>query len=388
MGERKGQNKYYPPDYDPKKGGLNKWQGTHALRERARKLHMGILIIRFEMPFNVWCDGCGNHVGMGVRYNAEKKKVGMYYTTPLYEFKMKCHLCTNHFIIRTDPKNFDYELVDGLRRQEKRWDMASNEQIASTEKEKRQKLATDAMYKLEHGEIDAAKSKLLEPELNRLQSFQHRLKDDFSRNQELRRIFRTTKKQVAEQSKKDNLLLAKSSLVIKLVPENEEDVKLASLISKYKTVQGSDEKAKTVIEKLDNESIFDHQPCSSKSLTLRKTPSTSITDCVLRGSLKRPIDNRRLIETSVRKGFLREKMAKSQECDAKTNDLLAGSITLNNKKIINNTKSNQAGGRTFDEEKNDNDCKTEASKLNSNLSGLGLIGQFYDSSSSDEISND
>ena len=67
MGERKGQNMYYPPDYDPRKGGLNKSQGTHALRERARKLHLGILIIRFEMPYNIWCEGCGNHIGMGVR---------------------------------------------------------------------------------------------------------------------------------------------------------------------------------------------------------------------------------------------------------------------------------------------------------------------------------
>lgn len=74
MGERKGTNLYYPPDYDPHVGGLNKFLGTHALRERARKLHMGILIVRFEMPYNIWCDGCNNHIGMGVRYNAEKKK--------------------------------------------------------------------------------------------------------------------------------------------------------------------------------------------------------------------------------------------------------------------------------------------------------------------------
>lgn len=67
QGERKGVNKYYPPDYDPSKGGLNKFQGTHALRERARKLHMGILIIRFEMPYNIWCEGCENHIGTGVR---------------------------------------------------------------------------------------------------------------------------------------------------------------------------------------------------------------------------------------------------------------------------------------------------------------------------------
>lgn len=103
MGERKGTNLYYPPDYDPHVGGLNKFLGTHALRERARKLHMGILIVRFEMPYNIWCDGCGNHVGMGVRYNAEKKKIGMYYSTPLYQFRMKCHLCDNHFEIKTDP---------------------------------------------------------------------------------------------------------------------------------------------------------------------------------------------------------------------------------------------------------------------------------------------
>ena len=67
QGERKGVNKYYPPDYDPSKGGLNKSQGTHALRERARKLHLGILIIRFEMPYNIWCEGCENHIGTGVR---------------------------------------------------------------------------------------------------------------------------------------------------------------------------------------------------------------------------------------------------------------------------------------------------------------------------------
>lgn len=110
MGERKGTNLYYPPDYDPRVGGLNKFLGTHALRERARKLHMGILIVRFEMPYNIWCDGCNNHIGMGVRYNAEKKKIGMYYSTPLYQFRMKCHLCDNYFEIKTDPAVSNYIL--------------------------------------------------------------------------------------------------------------------------------------------------------------------------------------------------------------------------------------------------------------------------------------
>ena len=134
MGERKGVNKWYPPDYDPTKGGLNKWQGTHALRERAKKIHLGILIIRFEMPYNIWCEGCGIHIGMGVRYNSEKRKVGMYYTTPIYQFRMKCHLCPNHIEIKTDPGNLDYVIVSGARRQEKRFEATENGTVVPDEK--------------------------------------------------------------------------------------------------------------------------------------------------------------------------------------------------------------------------------------------------------------
>ena len=49
MGERKGQNFYYPPDFNYKvHGNLNRYHGTHALRERAAKIGQGILIIRSD----------------------------------------------------------------------------------------------------------------------------------------------------------------------------------------------------------------------------------------------------------------------------------------------------------------------------------------------------
>ena len=104
MAERKAQNKWYPPDWDPKMGSLNKYHGTHALRERANKLHLGILVIRFEMPFNIWCGQCNAHIGKGVRYNAQKKAVGNYFTTKIYEFAMTCHLCGGRIVVRTNPK--------------------------------------------------------------------------------------------------------------------------------------------------------------------------------------------------------------------------------------------------------------------------------------------
>lgn len=39
-------------------------------------VHM-VLCCRFEVPFNIWCDTCGEHIAKGVRFNAEKKQVRM-----------------------------------------------------------------------------------------------------------------------------------------------------------------------------------------------------------------------------------------------------------------------------------------------------------------------
>ncbi|XP_047990175.1 coiled-coil domain-containing protein 130 homolog [Leguminivora glycinivorella] len=232
MGERKGQNLYYPPDYDPKVGGLNKFLGTHALRERARKLHMGILIIRFEMPYNIWCDGCNNHIGMGVRYNAEKTKIGMYYTTPVYQFRMKCHLCDNHFEIKTDPGNLDYVIVSGARRQENRWDPTENGQVVPETKETQKKLFDDAMFRLEHKTGDEDTAKQDKPRLGRLVGRNESVwKDDYEANCSLRRNFRKRRKELEESAVNDSLLLARSSLDINLLPESEEDRHMATLLS-------------------------------------------------------------------------------------------------------------------------------------------------------------
>ena len=40
-----------------------------------------VLNFRFEMPFNIWCGGCNSMIAKGVRFNAEKRKVGNYYFT-------------------------------------------------------------------------------------------------------------------------------------------------------------------------------------------------------------------------------------------------------------------------------------------------------------------
>ncbi|KAH0833130.1 CWC16 protein [Lanmaoa asiatica] len=63
---------------------------------------------------------------MGVRYNAEKKKVGSYYSTPIYSFRCKCHLCDGWFEIQTDPKNTRYVVVSGARQKDEEWNPEEN----------------------------------------------------------------------------------------------------------------------------------------------------------------------------------------------------------------------------------------------------------------------
>lgn len=237
MGERKGQNHYYPPDFfsNPKMmaKGLNAYHGTHALRERGKKWETEkILTIRFEMPYNIWCDGCKNHIGMGVRYNAEKKKVGNYYSTSVYQFRMKCHLCDNYFDIKTDPGNLDYEIVSGARRQENRWDPTQNEQIVPETKETQRRMFDDAMFKLEHGSKDEKAADDSKPVLSKL--FQRNddvWRDNFEANSKLRAEFRKTKKEIKASEEADSKVLSRASLTgIKLLPETDEDRQLASLL--------------------------------------------------------------------------------------------------------------------------------------------------------------
>ena len=98
-------NYYYPPNWTPSDGSLNKFHGTHPLGNRASKLKsQGILVIRFEIPFNIWCDKCGSIITQGTRFNADKKAVGNYFSTRIYSFTFNCAKCKNKIEIQTDPK--------------------------------------------------------------------------------------------------------------------------------------------------------------------------------------------------------------------------------------------------------------------------------------------
>lgn len=275
MGERKGVNKYYPPDFNPEKhGSLNRYHHSHPLRERARKLSQGILVIRFEMPYNIWCDGCKNHIGMGVRYNAEKKKVGNYYTTPIYRFRMKCHLCVNYIEMQTDPASCDYVIVSGARRKEERWDPGDNAQVLATEHETKQKLEQDAMFRLEHGEADRRTLHQALPSLSRLQEAQSAWKNDFALNSLLRKRFREKKKALQEEEMRDQALKARASLHIPLLPEAAEDRRLAALLT-LRAPDSYEDRQRLKRTEISARSWFPGTPGTPGCAPRRRPPATS-----------------------------------------------------------------------------------------------------------------
>ncbi|KAJ0295257.1 hypothetical protein COL922a_014075, partial [Colletotrichum nupharicola] len=98
--------RYVPPDLEGTTTG-NALHSKHPLGSRARHLQTkGALI--------------------GVRFNAEKKKVGNYHSTPIYSFRFKHSVCGGWIEIRTDPKNTAYVVTEGGRRRDYGVDEAGN----------------------------------------------------------------------------------------------------------------------------------------------------------------------------------------------------------------------------------------------------------------------
>lgn len=245
----RADNFYYPPEWEPKKGGLNKFNGQHALRERARKIDQGILIIRFEMPFNIWCGGCESMIAKGVRFNAEKKQVGNYYSTKIWSFTMKAACCRHEIVIQTDPQNCEYLIISGARKKVEEYDAEDAETLVLPVDDDKNKLA-DPFKRLEHQEGDLKKKKEAEPVLVRLQRISDsRHSDDYALNKSLRSRLRDQKKRVAEEEANSR----KAGFGIRLLPNSEEDAVHASGI-KFATKFEKNRKDKRAL--IQSASIF------------------------------------------------------------------------------------------------------------------------------------
>lgn len=115
---------------------------------------------------------------MGVRYNAEKKKIGNYYSTPIYSFRCKCHLCSGWFEIQTDPKNTRYVVTSGARQKDEDWNPEDNGGFAIHDTEDKEK-PVDPLVALEKStESQDYLMKVQAPRLQEIQDMSDRHNED------------------------------------------------------------------------------------------------------------------------------------------------------------------------------------------------------------------
>ncbi|KAF3917876.1 hypothetical protein ABW20_dc0107386 [Dactylellina cionopaga] len=256
--------RYIPPDWDPSKVNWNKQGGkSHALGNRASKLaSQGVLTVRFETPFNIWCEHCSNHIAQGVRFNAEKKKIGNYYSTPIFSFRIKHTVCNGWIEIHTDPQNTTYKVVEGGKRQtEADPDREGIIRIKDPEEIAR---LENPFAKLEQIATDKVEQSQNAKRLDELYRLSDRMWDDpYTHSQKVRKLFRTEKKARKEVEAESEALRDKHSLAITILPETNEDVRLA------KMVNFSDGQYQKAVEEAHSRPLF-AEPEKFTTKTIRK----------------------------------------------------------------------------------------------------------------------
>ena len=98
----------------------NDWDAVNAgsSKRKGHNQYVDKNVVRFELPYGGICAGCNAFVMRGTRFNAAKSTAGMYFTTTIYEFRMKCRACRQHeYVIRTNPQERGFDYVEGITKQ-------------------------------------------------------------------------------------------------------------------------------------------------------------------------------------------------------------------------------------------------------------------------------
>lgn len=224
--------RYVPPEHEGVISG-NKLHGKHALGARANKISQGILTVRFEMPYPIWCTHCPKPtiIGQGVRFNAEKKKVGNYYSSPIYSFRMKHVACGGWIEIRTDPKNTAYVVTEGARKRDLGEDKVEEGDIKIMTQEEREAMRDNAFAALEGKVEDKKRLDYSKKRLEELQELSEKQwEDPYERNKKLRNAFRVGRKEREKDAGVTAALQDKMSLGLDLLPEHADDARRAGFV--------------------------------------------------------------------------------------------------------------------------------------------------------------
>ncbi|KAL1891543.1 Pre-mRNA-splicing factor cwf16 [Sporothrix stenoceras] len=141
MSERKVLSKYYPPDFDPsalaRKSSNKKKNGQPA--------GPAMQTVRLMAPMSMRCTRCGEYIYKGRKFNARKETPldEKYLGIQVYRFYIRCTRCSGEIIFKTDPKNQDYTLVSGAKRNVEAWRHATQEEQEETDEQRLDRLEAE-----------------------------------------------------------------------------------------------------------------------------------------------------------------------------------------------------------------------------------------------------
>ena len=168
MGERKVLNKYIPPDFDPSKIPRSKKKDGAKTQSK----------IRMMLPMSICCNTCGNYITKGTKFNARKEDaIGEEYLgLKVFRFYFRCSRCSAEIAMKTDPKNADYVVEAGAKRNFEPWrekDAAQAENDAEREREE----AGDTMKQLENRTKESKREMDITAALDEMRSLNARQAD-------------------------------------------------------------------------------------------------------------------------------------------------------------------------------------------------------------------
>ena len=164
-----------------------------------------------------------------MRFNAKKVQAGSYFTTKIWEFQMKCPTCKGRIVIRTDPKNCDYDFAEGIKRREQEYDEADIglPSLPAPGESSATAVSVDPLVALERRKDDRRKADAAAARLEELMALSERTEaDNYGVNALLRQRFRGEKKAAAALEEES---LAKG-LRFRLAPAEAGDADMAARV--------------------------------------------------------------------------------------------------------------------------------------------------------------
>lgn len=268
--------RYIPPDL----------AGTHASGNQIHRRRApgtlradGTQTVRFEMPFAVWCTTCTPEglVAQGVRFNAVKQRVGSYYSTPIYRFRLKHVVCGGEIEIQTDPQNTRYVVVSGGRARDYGEDRiaAGGDGRPILTVEERERRREDAFANLEDRVADATAAKEDRKRVEELYRRRERdWEDPWAANRRLRAGFRVERKARQAAERESEALRARLGTEMELLPATDEDAARARLIA-FGDVEDEEEQEGTHRDKAVTKALFERTeerepPPTTRNQVVRK----------------------------------------------------------------------------------------------------------------------